>query len=318
MEIFVAGATGVLGRRLVERFDANGHDVVGLTRNDEGDQIVSSHGGTPHRGDVTEYESLVDGAEGADVVVHAATAIPTAQKPTTEDWERNDRVRIEGAKNLTRVAAEVDADQYVQPSVVWVARQTDGSEFDENADPNPDRTTESALEAESIAETESEEHGFDATILRYGWFYGPNSAQIKDMADNLVSGDMPIVGGGLLGRKDATVSCIHVEDAASALVTAVESDATGLWHVVDEEPVTVASLLEAFASELDADDPSRIPGWLARFFIGKDNVRFFTNSMPTTNQSFKREFDWEPTYPTYREGVEAVVDAWEEENASFV
>ncbi|WP_135826540.1 NAD-dependent epimerase/dehydratase family protein [Halorussus ruber] len=318
MKIFVAGATGVLGRRLVEQFNTNGHDVVGLTRDEEGDRIVSSQGGTPHRGDVTDYESLVGGAEEADVVIHAATAIPTAQKPTAEDWEQNDRIRIEGAKNLTRVAAEVDANQYVQPSVVWVARQPDGSKFDESADPNPDRTTKSALEAESIVETAGEEHGFDTAILRYGWFYGPESAQIRNIAENLVSGDMPIVGGGLLGRKDATVSCIHVEDAASALVTAVESDASGLWHVVDEEPVAVESFLKQFASELNADDPSRIPGWLARFFIGKDNVRFFTNSMPTTNRAFKREFDWEPTYPTYRDGVEAVVEAWETENVSFV
>lgn len=317
MKTFIAGATGVLGRRLVAKFDANGHDVVGLTRDEDGDEIVTSRGGTAHRGDVTDYESLVDGAEGADVVVHAATAIPTAQKPSAEDWERNDRVRVEGTKNLTKVAAEVDADQYVQPSVAWVARQPDGSAFDEDADPNPDRTTRSALEAETIAQEAGEDHGFDVAVLRFGWFYGPESAQIKQIGENLVSGDMPVVGSGLLGRGDATLSCIHVADAADALVATVEAGADGLWHVVDEKPVTVETFLTEFASRLDADEPSRVPGWLARFFIGKDNVRFFTNSMPTTNEKFKRDVDWEPSYPTYREGLDDVTDAWAESDAPF-
>lgn len=318
MNVFVAGATGVLGRRIVERFDANGHDVVGLARDDDGDDLVTSRGGTAHRGDVTDYDSLVEGAEGADVVVHAATAIPTAQKPSAEDWERNDRVRVEGAKNLTRLAAEVGADQFVQPSVAWVARQPDGRSFDESADPNPDRTTRSALEAESIARRAGEEHGFDVAVLRFGWFYGPESAQTRQIGENLLSGDMPVVGGGLLGREDATLSCIHVADAADALVAAVESGVDGLYHVVDEEPVTFETFLTELASQLDADEPSRVPGWLARFFVGKDAVRLFTNSMPTTNEKFEREVGWEPSYPTYREGLEAVVEAWEEEETPFV
>lgn len=308
MKVFIAGATGDLGTQLVDRFTANDHTVVGLTRDEHGDEIVRDHGGEPHRGDLFDIDSLVDGAAGADVVIHAATAIPTETKPSANDWEQNDRIRREGVENLTTAAAQVDADQYVQQSIVWVARQPDGSQFDETAPRNTDRTTESAADAEKIATKAADVGSFDATILRCGWFYAADSEQTETIAENLESGDMPIVGGGLLGRKDATVSPIHIDDAASAFVAATEHGLEGTYHVVDDEPVTVADFLRTFADHLDAGEPSRIPGWLARLFIGKDNVRFFTNSMPTSNEAFREATDWEPEYSTCEEGLAAVAD----------
>lgn len=311
MNVFVAGATGVLGRRLVAELSARNHSVVGLTRDDRGDELVAERGGEPRRGDILDRESLVDAAEGCDVLIHAATAIPTSRKPSDEEWTKNDLVRVEGARNLVSVADEIDADRLLLQSIVWVARRPDGRPFDEDAPPNPDRVTRSALDAERIVREGGDEHGFEVGILRCGWFYSPDSAHTRQMGSGLIDGKFPILGGGLLGKRDATLSILHVGDAARAFATAAESDATGLWHVVDDEPVTVAAFLNAFADRLGAPEPRRIPGWLARPLVGKNSVELLTTSMQTTNERFRETFDWEPRYPTYRDGLDEVVGTWE-------
>jgi nucleoside-diphosphate-sugar epimerase len=310
MNVFVAGATGVLGRELVAELAAGNHHVVGLSRGARGDELVADCGGEPRRGDILDEESVVSAAEGCDVLIHAATAIPTSGKPTGDEWVRNDRVRVEGARNLVAVAEEIDADRLLLQSIVWVARQPGGRAFDEETPPNPDRTTRSALDAERIVQKGGEEGGFDVGVLRCGFFYSPESAHTRQMGTGLLDGKFPILGGGLLGKQDATLSILHVEDAARAFATAAESDATGCWHVTDDEPVSLATMLTAFADRLGAPEPRRIPGWLARPLVGKHSVRLLTKSMPTTNERFRETFDWEPKYPSYRDGLDEVVETW--------
>jgi 2-alkyl-3-oxoalkanoate reductase len=313
MNVFAAGATGVLGRRLVTELTDRGHAVVGLTRDARGDELVAERGGEPRRGDVLDRESLRTAAAGCDVLIHAATAIPTSTKPTEEEWVLNDRVRAEGARNLVSVAAEIDARRLLFQSITWLARRPDGAPFDEDAPPNPDRSTRSALDAERIVRRGGDEHGFEVGILRCGWFYAPDSAHTRQMGSGLLDGRFPILGGGPLGRRDATLSILHVEDAARAFAAATESDATGLWHVTDDEPVVLATLVRAFADRLNAPEPRRIPGWLARPLVGKASVRLLTSSAPTSNERFRETFDWEPRYPSYREGLADVVETWREE-----
>jgi nucleoside-diphosphate-sugar epimerase len=309
VRVLVAGAAGVLGRRLVSGFAERGHEVVGMARDERGDGTVRERGGTPVRGDVLDRGSVVAAADGADVVVHAATAIPTARKPSEADWERNDRVRLEGARNLVAAATEVGADRFLLQSVVWVARQPDGSPFDEASDPHLDRSTRSALESERLLG--AAEGDFDPVVLRGGWFYAPDAAHTRRFGRDLQGGRLPVVGGGLLGRRDARLSFVHVDDAAAAFLAAAEGSATGTFHVVDDESVTLAAFLRAFADRLDAPEPSRVPGWLARPFVGEHTVRLLTTPMPTSNDRLREAFDWEPRYPTYREGLDAVITAWE-------
>ncbi|KZN24632.1 epimerase [Haladaptatus sp. R4] len=313
MNVFVAGATGVLGRRLVAELSARNHHVVGLARDERGDELVAENGGEPRRGDVLDRESLVEAADGCDVLIHVATAIPTSLKPTDEEWTRNDLVRVEGARNLVAVADEIDAKRLLLQSIVWVARQPDGGRFDEDSPPHPDRVTRSALEAERVVRRGGEEYGFEVGILRCGWFYSADSAHTRQMGEGLLNGEFPILGGGLLGRRDATLSILHVEDAARAFATAAESNESGLWHVTDDEPVTVATLFTAFAERLGAPTPRRIPGWLARPLVGKNSVELLTTSMPTTNDRFRETFDWKPRYRSYREGLDEVVETWDED-----
>ncbi|WP_254768893.1 NAD-dependent epimerase/dehydratase family protein [Salinilacihabitans rarus] len=167
MIVFVAGSTGVLGRRLVDRLADRGHDVVGLVRDDAGAERVRERGGRPRYGDVLEPAGLREAAEGADVVVHAATAIPTGRRPSAADRERNDRVRIEGTRTLLDAADAVGADRVVLQSVVWVARRPDGRPFDETAEPNPDRTTRSALDAERLLVHGAGERGLERVRERW-------------------------------------------------------------------------------------------------------------------------------------------------------
>jgi len=309
MSVFVTGATGVLGRRLVERLAARGHSVVGLARDDAGAELIEARGGVPRRGDVLDRDSLERAIDAPDAVVHAATAIPTESKPSEAAWERNDRVRLEGAKNIVSVAGD-DADQILFPSVVWVARQPDGSAFDETATRHPTRATRSAAETEDYLRDAGAERGFDAAILRCGFFYAPDAAHTRQFGEQLLAGRLPVVGGGALGRRDAELSWLHADDAARAFAAAVDAEASGLFHVVDDRPATAAEFLGELADRVDASAPRRIPAWLARAFVGAENATLLSQPMPTTAEQFRSATGWEPVHPTYREGLRQVVEAW--------
>ena len=282
--------------------------MIGLVRDDGGAALVEARGGTAEYGDVLEPDTLTPAVEGADAVVNAATALPVKDKPTDEDWARNDRIRVEGTRNL--VAAAESVERFLFPSVVWVARQPDGSAFDEDAERHPDRATQSAADVEDILRDAAAERGFDVTVLRLGFLYAPDAGHTRQMGEGLLSGDLPVVGGGPLGRRDAELSLLHADDAARAFVDALDADATGRYHVVDDRPVTTAEFFSAFAAELGAPEPGRIPGWLARFFVGGEQASLLTKPFPTDADRFRRDTGWEPTYSTYREGLTQVVEAW--------
>jgi nucleoside-diphosphate-sugar epimerase len=312
MQVFIAGPTGVLGRRLVALCSERGHDVIGLTRDTAGDELVRESGGEPHRGDVLDRDSVVEATSGADVLVHAATKIPTDTNPDEEDWALNDRVRKAGAENLVAAAAEHDADRVVLQSVVWVARQPDGSHFDEESEPHPDRSTRSALDAERILHDGADSHGYEPVVLRGGYFYAADTAHTKLFGERLLDRRLPIIAGGLLGRDDAALSFVHVDDAASAFAAAVDGDATGTFHVVDDDPTTYAEFLQRFAERLDAPSPRRVPGWLAAVAIDDNTRRLLTRPMPTSNDRFRQAFDWAPEHPTVEQGLDQVVSEWEQ------
>lgn len=246
MEIFLTGATGVLGHRLVDHLTERGHTVVGLVRDESGEALVEERGGTPRYGDVLDRESLDEAVDDPDVVVHAATAIPTETNPPESAWEQNDRVRLEGMRNLLAVTQAVD--HVLFPSVVWLARQPDGAEFTEDVDRHPTRATGSAAAVEDILLNRSESGEFDASILRCGFFYAADSAHVRQFAEQLLSGTLPVIGRGILGRRDAELSWIHPDDAARAFVTAIEAETDGVYHVVDDQPASAARRRSCSAS----------------------------------------------------------------------
>jgi nucleoside-diphosphate-sugar epimerase len=305
MKVFIAGASGVLGRRLVRQFVARGHAVIGQVRSAKAESTVKEAGGQPRHADLFDAESLARAAEGCDTVIHAATSIPTKQKTTPADWAMNDHIRRKGTRCLTEAAAKIGAKTYLQQSIAWVARPKDDSPFDEDSPLVPDPKIQSAIDAEAIAREAESAEGFTVSILRGGFFYDSESAHTRMIGDSLRKRQLPVIGGG-----DALWAMIHSDDAASAYVSAAEKPTSGVWHIVDNELVQVRAFLKEFAARLGAPSPRRVPIWLAKWIAGEQAVEYFTRSTRTTNERFRREFGWTPRYPTYREGLQEIVVAW--------
>ena len=308
MKVFIAGASGVLGRRLVRQFVARGHAVIGQVRSAKAESAVREAGGEPRHADLFDAESLAGAAEGCDTVIHAATAIPVKQKTSPADWAMNDHIRRKGTRCLTEAAAKIGAKTYQQQSIAWVARPKDDSPFDEDSPVVPAPAIQSAIDAEVIAREAESAEGFTVSILRGGYFYDSDSAHTRMIAAALRKRQMPIIGGG-----EAVWAMIHSDDAASAYVLAAEKPRSGVWHIVDNELVPVRTFLNEFVARLEAPAPRRVPVWLAKWLAGEQVVEYFTRSTRTTNARFRRDFGWTPRYPTYREGLEQIVAEWNAE-----
>lgn len=309
MKVFIAGATGVLGRRLIKKFRERGAEVVGLARNSQNETAIQALGGQSRSGDIFHADSLARAAEGADVIVHAATAIPTGEKPQPKEWQTNDRIRREGTRALAECAARVGAKKLLVQGITWVARPADQGTFNEDSPYHTDFVSQSAAEMETIAREAGQRHGFGVAVLRCGWFYAADAAHTRYFGQTLASRKLPIIGKG-----DAVWSWIHVEDAASAFVAASEGNKSGVWHVVDNQPVLSGDYLRYLAARLGAPEPRQVPAWLARLLAGGAAVDFMTGSTRTSNERFRQDFGWNPRFPSYKEGLAEVISAWRAEN----
>lgn len=305
MRVFIAGATGVLGRRLIQQFRAQGDTVICLVREAVGERVVKSLGGESRYVDLFDADALAHAAEGCEVVIHAATSIPVKAKPTPKDWEMNDHIRRAGTRALTACTAKIGARLYIQQSVIWVARPLDGSFFDEDSRPCPDSISVSALDGETIAREAGAQSGFDVTVLRCGWFYGDDAPHTKGFADSLRKRQLPIIGNG-----NAIWACLHLDDAARAFLSAAKVKQSGVWHIVDDHPVRVKDFIKYFAERLTAPSPLYVPAWLARLVAGAYATDFFTLSSRTSNARFRRDFGWVPQFPTFKEGIDQCVASW--------
>ena len=258
MKVFIAGASGVLGRRLVRQFVARGHSVIGQVRSAKAESAVREAGGEPRHADLFDAESLARAAEGCDTVIHAATAIPTKQKTTPADWAMNDHIRRKGTRCLTEAAAKIGAKTYIQQSIVWVAQSQRWISVRRGF---ADRAGLARAIVHGCGSHRARSgivgrifHGDPARRrvlrLRFG-AHAHARRRIRKRA-------MPIIGSG-----DAVWAVIHTDDAASAYVAVAERPRDGVWHIVDDEPVSVRALLESIAERLGAPRPRRVPVWLA-------------------------------------------------------
>ena len=311
MRVLVAGATGAIGRPLVRTLLERGHDVVGVARSDDNERLLRKLGATPRRADLFDARALARAAEGAEVVIRAATHIPTRGRGTRAEWATNDRIRRDGTRALLAAAREAGARRFVQESIVWVARPPyggggGGAPFDETSPVHPDEKVASAIDAERIA---AEADGDLATLtLRLGWLYGPDTEHTRQFARMLRGRRLPVIAGGA-----APLSFLHVEDAARAFADAAESDARGILHVVDERPTPVAAFFDDLAKRVGAPRPMRVPRWAGVLGAGPFITRLLTTPMVTDAKRMREATVWKPKFATVEQGLDHVQRTWRDE-----
>ena len=314
MKVFVAGATGVLGRVLVPRLVARGHAVVGMTRSASKQDLVRSLGARPVVVDALDPDAVAQAVASAEpeVIVHQLTAL--SGKMSVRDMRRPDRsvavtmtnrLRTEGTDHLLAAGRAVGARRFVAQSIAAFRFARTGGPVQTEADPlDPDPPA--ALQAGQAAILYLEravtriEWG-DGLALRYGSFYGPGTgfslAADAVMAAPVRKRRFPIVGDG-----GGIWSHIHIEDAAAATAVAVERGRPGVYNVVDDDPASVREWLPALASALDAKPPRRVPRWLARLAAGETATLMMTDVRGASNEKAKRELGWQPAYASWRHG----------------
>jgi nucleoside-diphosphate-sugar epimerase len=305
VRVFVAGASGAIGRPLVPRLLAAGHEVTGSTRSRERAEAIRAAGATPVLVDALDPEALLQAVEQAapEVVVHQLTALPERFDPRRADlYDATNRVRAEGTANLLAAALAAGARRFVSQSIAFGYAPGPRPEvISEDAPLNLEAPSPFAEAMRVIAEMERavlHTDGLEGLVLRYGWFYGPGTYYAEDgtTAEEVRKRRFPVIGSGA-----GLFSFIHVDDAADATVAAVEGGAPGVYNVVDDEPAAMRDWLPAYAEAIGARRPRRIPVWLARLAAGK--MASLVNQQPgASNAKAKRELGWQPRWRTWREG----------------
>ena len=297
MNVFVTGATGVLGKPVLRMLMDSGHRVRALARDANSESRLKSTGADLFRGGLFDLSSLRNGVKGCDAVLHLATRIPPPNQASRPGaWKENDRIRTEGTRNLVTAALESGVSTIIYPSVVF-AYPDRGSEWIDAGIP-PDRSP--LLESTLTAETEVEKFtraGHCGIILRMGGFYGPTAGTTRYILR------MARYGIAMaFGRADAYQPLIWVDDAALAVVDALSRASAGIYDVVDDEPLQRQELASALANAVDRRWLWRPPVFLFRLLAGKD-LMFLTRSQRVSNRKFKVETGWSPTVNSARIGL---------------
>lgn len=304
MRVFVAGASGVVGRPLVRQLVAAGHEVTGTTSREEGKEAIAAAGAKPVVCDALDAAAVMAAVRDAapEVVVNQLTRLPREYNPRTIDYEPTNRVRTVGGHNLIEAARAAGARRFITQSIAFLYAPEGGPIKDESARPWTDAPEPFAAGVAAMLEHEREATqtpGLEGIVLRYGQLYGPGTYYAPDggIAEQVRRRRFPIVGRG-----DAVFSFIHVDDAAGATVAALDRGAAGVYNVVDDEPAPLREWLPAYAKALGARRPFRVPVLLARLVAGPFAVAFATQLRGASNARAKQGLGWEPTYASWRTG----------------
>jgi nucleoside-diphosphate-sugar epimerase len=303
VRVFVAGGSGVMGRRLVPQLVARGHHVTATTTSAAKLSLLQELGasGVVMDGrDAVSVGAAVAAARPA-AIVHQMTGLSRAHagKPNMRNTARmfaaTNRLRSEGTDHLLAAAEATGVTNFVAQSTAIFNGDRSGGWVKTEEDPLW------AVEGtEALTHLEDVVVRAGGAVLRYGGFYGPgaNEDQIRLVRKRL----FPIVGGGT-----GYFSWVHVDDAAAATVLAVEQRAKGVFNIVDDEPAPVSDWLPYLAGCAGAKPPRRVPRWLARLLAGEMAAGMMTEGRAFSNAKAKRELGWEPRYPSWRQGFKEVI-----------
>jgi len=307
MRIFVAGATGVIGKRLVPLLRANGHEVVGTTRSPGKVDDLRALGAEPRVLDVLDAVAVGKAVSEArpEVVVHQATALSDLGnlRNLDEAFADTNRLRTEGTDNLLAAAQAAGAEKFVAQSFAsWPYAKEGSLVKDEEAplDPSPPANAEQSMAA--IRHLEKAVAGAEALagiVLRYGGFYGPGTSLFEggEHVAAIRKRAFPLVGSSA-----GMWSFVHIDDAAAATLAAIERGGRGIYNVVDDEPAPASEWLPYLAERLGAKQPRHVPEWLGRLVAGEQVVSMMTEARGASNAKAKRELGWTLVHPTWREG----------------
>jgi nucleoside-diphosphate-sugar epimerase len=302
MRVFVTGASGAIGTRLVPQLIDAGHEVLGTFRSSSSAERLRELGAEPVELDLLDPDAVRKAilASEPEAIVHEATAL--ADATFTRNFDRifamTNRLRTESTDALLAAAREAGVDRFVAQSNANHRYARDGGPVQSEDDPldaNPVPTMRESVAAMNHLEEAVTAAG--GVALRYGIFYG---AANDGLIEPVRKRQFPIVGDG-----GGVWSYIHLDDAAAATVLALERDASGIYNIVDDDPAPVREWLPVLAESLGAKPPRRFPRWLARLFAGEGAVAIGTESRGASNAKAKRDLGWELRYPSWRQGFMA-------------
>jgi nucleoside-diphosphate-sugar epimerase len=306
MRVFVAGATGAIGRQLVPRLVARGHQVIGMTRTEAKQTALYELGATPVVADALHPDQVADtvGRARPEVIIHQLTAIAALDmRHFDRDFALTNRLRTEGTDHLLSAGRAVGVRRFVAASYTgWPYARTGGPIKDEECplDPEPAREMRESLAAIQYLEDAVTGAGWtEGIVLRYGAFYGPGTSMSPggEQFEMIRKRKLPVVGDGA-----GVWSFVHIADAAEAAAVAVEHGQRGIYNVVDDDPAAVADWLPELARQLGAPKPWRVPRAVGRLFAGEAGTVMMTEIRGASNEKAKRELGWQPRYASWRRG----------------
>ena len=304
MKVFIAGASGAIGRPLVRQLVDAGHEVTGTTRREERAEEIRSAGATGVVCDALDAEALRAAlvAAAPEVAVHALTAIPERFDWKADPLAATNRLRVEGTRNFLAAAEAAGARRVIVESVAFLYAPRGDWVKDEEAELFVDAAPPFGAAVDALTSLErqvGEAAGLEGVILRFGNLYGPGTmfAAHGSQADDARRRRLPIVGGGA-----GVFSFIHVEDAAAAIVAAIERGAPGAYNIVDDEPAPMREWVPAYTEALGAPSPRRVPLWLASLVVGRSVAANAVEVRGASNAKAKRELGWQPRYASWRQG----------------
>ncbi len=308
MRVFVAGATGAIGKQLVPRLVAAGHEVHGMTRWTSKRAMLEQLGATPVVADALDPDQVVAAVAQAqpEVIVHQLTAIGTLDTRHLErDFAATNRLRTEGTDHLLSAGHAVGVQRFVAQSHIAAYPRTGAAVKSEDGgyDPAPVRGLRANVAAiRHLEEAVLGAQWTEGIVLRYGWFYGPETSMARgqESFEMVRKRKFPLVGDAA-----GVWSFIHVGDAAEATVAALEHGRRGIYNVVDDDPAAVAEWLPVLAQRLGAKPPRRVPRFVGRLFAGEAGAVMMTEIRGASNAKAKRELSWRPAHPSWRQGLAA-------------
>jgi nucleoside-diphosphate-sugar epimerase len=305
MRVFVAGGSGAIGRALIPRLVAAGHEVAATTRSADKAAMLKALGANAVVVDALDEPAVISAMKAfkPDAVMNQLTSLPQRYNPRRIGpwYALTNRLRIEGTKILLAAAAEVGARRFIQQSIAFAYKNAGPPILDEDAPlaldaPEPfGGAVRATAEGERLA-TSAE--GITGVALRYGQLYGPGTyfAAGGDFERQAKSRMLPIVGSG-----GGIFSFLHITDAATAAIASLERGA-GVYNITDDEPAATRDWIPAFCHEVGAPAPMHLPALVARIAAGSVAAELLTDGRGASNAKAKRELGWSPSHPTWRAG----------------